>query len=132
MKAAVTIYLVLATLAGPWLCCCTAAQVAPRPSAADQPSASCCCAPEAAEPLSEQSPVVPHKPCSCNDETLPAVVAAPVDSTVLLPAEDRLQIDGAGGTDDGVLTPRTAPQSPCSAFPLDSRDILRLLHILRC
>jgi hypothetical protein len=76
LRAAVSIYLMLATLAGPWLCCCTTYQLidwlAPPPAAEEDapPACSCCCCepnPKKTDPINnpEGTPDTPSTPSEC-------------------------------------------------------------------
>jgi hypothetical protein len=144
IRVALALYLMLASAAGPWLCCCTGVRLlgceAP-PSGDDGGSTPCTCGRHGQQNRAPQVPDEPQpdKPCPCQDDraAAPAIVTPPVSEdgrdrplTSFLAAEPRApaacfvsQLLKAAGLDS---------ISDLSAFPLGGRGILCALQILRC
>jgi hypothetical protein len=89
LRIAVTSYLLLTIMAGPWLCCCNVARLATLLQSSTEPAAkgchrSQCCQHQAArhqgsEPAAPSQPKPePAKPCPCNENH---PVATSADST---------------------------------------------------
>jgi hypothetical protein len=154
VRVGVCIYLMLTTLAGPGLCCCTvmrsAREVAPALRAERRPPASpshrgCCCHRDTAtpnEPLPDRGvpkPGSPGRPCPCRQgQSNP--VPLPTPSSQLAPeslaAHASQPLPGpapalpAAGllSGEGLCTLGTAHDLPF----LTAQDVLHTLHILRC
>lgn len=129
MKSAVVIPLTLLLAAGPWLCCCTAGHIAPsQPAPASIPHKASCCAPVSESP--DNAPLTPPRSCSCQAEIQPATVAASsglfldMQFSLVLPIDCGVSVDLANSVNRANGSP------PCSF--LDSHDLLRVFHILRC
>jgi hypothetical protein len=151
-RTGISIYLAIMTLAGPWLCCCSAAHLAnPKPvaptastgSGADDELPACCRHRHAARP--EQTPGDhPHRGgpagprCPCGKDpnrTAPALdtesarqlrptpaALSPTDVVALLPALHTAPAEGI------APVPRERRALPF----LTADDLLRVLHLLRC
>src|SRR5262245_35608060 len=81
MRLALTLHLVVAITAGPWLCCCTAGQVAalgsPGKQTAPMPARpSCCCQSpqEGDQEAATESRGSREKPCPCQEHRPAAVI----------------------------------------------------------
>jgi hypothetical protein len=146
MRAVLASYLVLATAAGPWLCCCTANRLAALAAAPQVPvtaveptphAAGCCChgkpAPE------KRTPVVPARPalpsCPCGEGRPTAAVLVSTEATSLS------QADGQPEYWTSLVLPAACPASigderlwaENTVWPfVTARDILHAQHILRC
>ena len=143
-RAVLTLYLALVTLAGPWLCCCTAAQLA-RELAGDKqptrpvPAASCCCCPEQSEAVPEPDVGAPPRPtpknhCPCHDRRELATVGAA--ALAVTPS----------GIVTGEVTPAASPEPPtvlnatnlhadelpAGGYVMPCRARLASLHLLLC
>ena len=144
IRVALALYLMLATAAGPGLCCCTGVWLlgceAPPPGDGGSSSA-CTCGHHGQQDRAPQAPDQPEpgKPCPCQEDraTAPAIVtpqmsdgrrdrslpsfpsAEPCASAVCFVSAPFKAV----GTD---------PISHLPAFPLGGRRILCALQILRC
>src|SRR5262245_34455215 len=98
VRIGLTICLIFVTAAGPWLCCCTAGQLAALASRSDQPakpaSAPCCCDTSAgAEDNARESPTSPERHCPCQEHrpmgtvgALAKLASSVEDTTALAPS----------------------------------------------
>ena len=141
MKFAVTIYLALVMAAGPWVCCCTATQLTPKePAVPASHSKSCCCsAEESREGSVPDQPLAPTRPCSCQDERQPVVLAsadvqAATQLSRLLISIDQIAFDLCiSPASDTAMDVRCPEPAQGGVFPFcDARDILCILQTLRC
>ena len=132
MRVGVILYLIVASAVGPWLCCCSAASL-PPPDAAAPTHAPSCCAPEAAKSdTPSDPPLTPAPPCSCQHERQPGLLAGtetPRASDGFAASLDTVNSATAESHAARIATEATGV-NPCSWD--DPRDILHLLHILRC
>jgi hypothetical protein len=143
LRIGLSVYLMLATLTGPWLCCCQLPRMSARFAAllrneqakpAENPP-SCC---QHRVPVKDSQPRNPPKApsCPCQDNRS-ALVLLESDGTRQLQRDsnaqalDLLDYDFLSG---GVLPSvgLMRPSSPESPPVLTGRDILSSLHILRC
>lgn len=150
-RVGLTLYLMVAAAAGPWLCCCTVGHLfALCPAPQQKPSAGhrCCGHHEAGRGHPNTTPSAtpgrpspaPHGSCPCKENQ-----PAPLVSTVPAPS--------SGAEQERILLPRHSVEAGRLLLPAiclashtqgqslwgsmtcpfrDSRDILRALHILRC
>src|SRR5262245_66683577 len=92
-RIGLTLYLMLATTAGPWLCCCTAGRlpVFAVKTTHKAPSNGGCCGhhdgcpdpSDTKQDQSPQSPPAPDTPCPCKSgHRAPTILSAPEDSSV--------------------------------------------------
>ena len=142
-RIGLSVYLMLSTLAGPWLCCCQPPRLSARFVALlrneEAKSAgnhhSCC---QHHVPVKDSQPTNPPKApsCPCQDNR-PALVTPVSDGTKQLHRDSNAQAVDLLDHDSlsGVVMPsfglmRTS--SPLSSPVLTGRDILSSLHILRC
>jgi hypothetical protein len=147
-RTGLSIYLAVMTLAGPWLCCCSAARVAgnPTPAAASVPSDAdedlppCCRHHQAKRPCQpdRQRPHHDGPECPCSKDISRTAVAPDAESARLLwpdatatPLADELAVLPA------TLTPAADGLAPVPrerrALPFwTAHDLLRTLHLLRC
>jgi len=134
MKLAVIVYLALATAAGPWVCCCTAAQLAPKASAvpAEQHKSCCCPADDSQEENVPDQPLTPTRPCSCQDERQPGLLASSDVQAAAQLAQLATFLDAAPL--DLAISPANDEATDLHySLPLTiARDILRIFQILRC
>jgi hypothetical protein len=150
-RIGLAIYLMLVTLVGPWLCCCTAARVtvgllrstAARPAAADDTRPACCRHHSAERPQvaadensHRESPRKPGCPCgqdlnrtvsgleteSARQLQLAPAVPNPTDIVTLPNAILATSAEGS------ALAPRERRALPFWS----ASDLLRVLHLLRC
>ncbi|MBY0512665.1 MAG: hypothetical protein K2P78_01990 [Gemmataceae bacterium] len=154
LRTALTIYMVLATLVGPAVCCCSlcpaAAGVgrpflpAPHRSPATPSPAGCphCCgqsapAPDSPSKTPDRDPGRPQKPaCPCQSHAAqPALPQAEADGTSVL----ALLVAFADMISAGPLATWVAveadlrPSCPAEGVPfLTAQDLLRAHHLLRC
>jgi hypothetical protein len=149
-RTGLSIYLALVTLAGPWLCCCTAARATTSllrstPASPAKPEAECpsCCRHHVTVPHQPAKESPRHdrparQPCPCGQDSnrtavaldtesarhlqpVPAV-ANPTDVPCLLVTEV-VPAEAAPGLIDGAQ----------SALPfLSTAELLRAFHLLRC
>ena len=147
-RVGLALCLIFATTAGPWLCCCTGDRLFDRLSATkhSQTTGSCCCNHRATGEVhhvlgDKQHPETPtpHNPCPCRDGVPPPIAALVVKSF--------LNADSARA---GAWSQEFVPWVLSAADPLawhppaqtagfafaspvqNPRDILSLLHALRC
>ena len=141
-------YLVLATLAGPWLCCCTATHLGGRlnalPGRAEtSPAASRCCGHHAGghqhQEHRKKAPQERHSPdCPCRQDSSQAVALAESESVKQLQArqfcddlERTLILPGAEACLDLGKVAQRPEDGQVLPF-LTAQDVLFGLHILRC
>jgi hypothetical protein len=148
-RAAVTIVLSLTTLLGPWLCCCTAAQVsawfrpvpphteAPPPA---PPADCCCCCCEQSTPAAAVPEVIapaatyrfspPAGACHCQETRPPAVSAAWFQGL------GELDLVWAFAVPPAVPTlPHSPTEAVADGWPVwnaSTRNLLDTSHMLRC
>jgi hypothetical protein len=153
LRAAVSIYLMLATLAGPWFCCCTTFQLidwlAPPPTpdeVAPSPCACCCCDSNQKEdnPTGNpggqpETPTAPSEcPCQQQRSELVPVLTAEAASLKRSPtAELFLLVYQPAGLFPLDLYPVVTPRGPENPggrpMPFLTTDaLLHDLHQLRC
>jgi hypothetical protein len=150
LRIGLTLYLIVATAAGPWLCCCSALWLAYfRPAGkqqtsakahAETPHACCHCRPAAVDegrPALRASPGQTCKTssgCACRDwrpELVPDNKPSPERSldpaafARLLPVQDTPDLASL------ALTVLNSPGGGPCAFP-GARDSLYARHVLRC
>jgi hypothetical protein len=146
VRIGLAIYLMIATLAGPALCCCATQPPATCPTStvaappADQHKS--CCKHQHPAPKGGASQHKPQKDpgCPCKNNSSRSSAASPFDSNQGL----RVALTGVAGDwlDAWMLLPPNVDVRAALAlvafrntpvFPVpSSTDILRALHILRC
>ncbi len=142
-RIGLSVYLMLATLAGPWLCCCQLPRLSARFVASLQkekakPAGSHCCRCQEHVPVKDSEPSNPPKAptCPCQSNR-PALVLLESDEAKQLhrdsnaQAVDLLHFDSLSE----VVVPSVGlmlTSSPLSPLALTVREILSTLHILRC
>ncbi len=141
-RIVLTLYLMAAITAGPWLCCCTAAQVAALGSPGEQTAPvparpPCCCESpqDGDEKAATESRGPRQRPCPCNEHRPAAVVLAAAQNVSAKHAAPQALPDVTHAGLDGVtVLPGTCLPAPdrAAALPLTCRDILSRLHVLRC
>jgi hypothetical protein len=141
LRTGVSIYLMLVTLAGPGLCCCTLTQHRHRlPSTAKQKPLErpCCCHRQAKAP-SQSTPVEPKKPCPCKEHGAMPVAFLQNQSCSAQQLDFAEQLhyfaDVASlACVNEVPSPVASQQSPVLGMSgcLTAQDLLRALHILLC
>jgi hypothetical protein len=144
MRAALTIYLVFATLVGPTVCCCSArllAAHAPRPATpqpVETPPAECphCHKHTPPAPTDEkpQPAQKPECPC-CARGADPVLMQVETDAGWVLATlhalSGLLPVDTFAGS--YVLESSARPDTPVVGVPfLTAQDLLRAHHLLRC
>jgi len=147
-RVALASYLIFATVAGPWLCCCSVARLsghpADTPTRTPHPSSThtcCCChfATEEEQPQPEEQPAQPRSPeqCPCKESGSRTAPAFAPEATIELA---RHAVDGflyllPLATEGDVLLSAGAfaIAQGCLTTPfLTAEDLLRVFHILRC
>jgi hypothetical protein len=151
-RVGLSLYLILAMAAGPWLCCCTPGRshATPSPAAALPPAShGCCCcgggatstedhAHERGVAAEGRAPRAPDSPCPCKSgsRNLPGLVSVDRPGGVEQGGPHPAPHSFDGATIPGTVSPNAHERGPVpdesSTFPLRGRDILRALHILRC
>ncbi len=146
IRIGLSVYLMLATLAGPWLCCCQLPRLSARfvallriDKAKPVGSNHSCC--QHRVPVKDsQLPAQPNDPsCPCQGtrQEAPAIVllesdgAGQLDRDLNAQAVNLLDCDSLSGIDAPSLALMLTP-STLSSPVLTGRDILSSLHILRC
>jgi hypothetical protein len=149
VRNSLSICLILTTLTGQCLCCCTAARLLEPKSAPDQarrPIPPCCCC-GLGEPASgsravmakvhrERSPSPAQPRCPCREQKSQTTISDFSGTQGAWHTASKLQsVDAASIAT--AASPTADGRSPVSAerrhFPfLTAQDILRALHILRC
>ena len=141
VRIGLTICLIFVTAAGPWLCCCTAAQMAALASRSNRPAnqvpVSCCCDTAAsAEDQARESPSSPERHCPCQEGRPTAAVAALAKPVVSGEYEtSAAALSFAVVPVDGLhaVAVSGASVKPTTVWPfLSGRDLLSRCHILRC
>lgn len=142
-RIGLSVYLMLATLTGPWLCCCRLPRFSARfvvllQNDKAKPAESHCCCCQHHVPVKDSEPPNPPKAptCPCQSNR-PALVVLESDGARQLhrnsnsQAVDLLDCDSLSAV---VMAPvgLMLTSSPLSAPVLTGRDILSALHILRC
>ena len=132
MRFGVVVYLVLVAVAGPWVCCCTAAFTDPSARNQNQATpASCCRAAERENQAPNRAPLLPDRPCSCNDERPLAVLSAGAVPAVELALA--LSCQAADVLPNQFVMVDAVGSVRSTAVPLQGlTDILHLSPILRC
>ncbi len=137
MKSALVMALTFVLAAGPWLCCCTAGHITrsePTPTPATTPHKASCCG-SVSEPSPAKAPtdppLIPTRSCSCQAEIQPATLSVLTNPSLEMPLIGLLPMDCQGSTCELAVSACLANESPPGSF-LDSDDLLRVFHILRC
>jgi hypothetical protein len=147
-RAGLSIYLAVMTLAGPWLCCCSAARVAansapaaaPARPDADEDLPPCCRRHHASRPA-QPTRERPHRDgpeCPCSKDPSRTAPAPDAESARLLrPATATLNPVDVPAVLPAVLTPAAEGLAPLprerQPMPFwTAHDLLRTLHLLRC
>jgi len=142
-RIGLSVYLMLVTLAGPWLCCCQLPRLSARfvvllQNEKAKPAGSNCCRCQQPVPVKDSEPSNPPKaptcPCQSNH---PALVLLQSDEARQLHRDSNAQAVDLLDCDSlpEVVTPSVGlmlTSSPRSSLVLTVRDILSALHILRC
>jgi hypothetical protein len=145
-RIGLSVYLMFATLAGPWLCCCQLSRLSAQltallriDKAKSAETIHCCCQQRVPMKDSQPSkhPKAPSCPCQNNRENSPALVSLESQATRQLDRELNAQTVDLLGCDclSGIIMPSlaaTLTSSALSAPDRTGRDILSSLHILRC
>ena len=145
-----SICLILTTLTGQCLCCCTAARLLEPKSAPDQarrPIPACCCC-DLGQPASgsravvvkerrEKSPSPAQPRCPCREQKSQTTMADSSGTQGAWHMASMLQSALDAASIATAASPTAEGRSPVSAgrrhLPfLTAQDILRALHILRC
>jgi hypothetical protein len=147
VRIALAVHLLLVTVAGPWLCCCSGtrlrglwvptAQGGPAPEATDRP----CCRHHAPEPVPEQAPDEPGPlpsqpscPCPHDAATHQAALAPQLGDAVQLAAQPLAHaflasltpyLDASCSESSGVREDHALPF-------WTTQDLLHSAHLLRC
>jgi hypothetical protein len=151
-RLALSVYLMVATVGGPWwLCCCAPARVADLFTARwtvqpvvqqqeqDTPKCSCCQHHKPAPaPTKEKAPSTPSAPCPCKEsQPTPFLGSAddPMANAQLGKSSGSFQLAEMNSAfSDSFCT--TLDQGALGAIPIspggNCRDLLALHHILRC
>ncbi len=138
IRVVLNLYLVLVIAAGPWLCCCTAAQVTswfgPAPQAAG-PACGCC--PEEAddrERPADEGSKAPARPCPCEGQRLPVLAASPDFSGSEVKSSAASDAGAVAFAEPKAAAPilSDAPERSDALPRMSGRTLLRALHILRC
>jgi hypothetical protein len=147
LRKLVVLCLVAVTAAGPWLCCCSAAQFAGRHTADSAPAAAVAAPPPAGvcphcrhsapRPAGKSEPApapATPRPCPCQDER-PAMAPAAeraadgVAASALDPSSDLPPVVLAA---DALTTTPRVDSATAHTPQWPPRERLTLLHILRC
>ncbi len=133
MKSAVVISLTLVLAAGPWLCCCTAGHITSSESdpASTPHKASCCGSVQQTTESPDDAPLSPARSCSCQAEVQPATLTVSANPMLDVPLFAILPVDCHSISLKLAIAVSVANESPPCSF-LDSHDLLRVFHILRC
>ncbi len=141
VRIGLTANLILVVLAGPWLCCCSAANLASALEERPQPACShqgCCHAQQSGKTSPQPEKPNPQKPCPCQERQLPSVPVKTLDSEVVkhlhAVQQDIVEFSVLASqpeVSDRVEAGQRSDES--TAFPfLTSRDILSRLQALLC
>lgn len=145
-RIGLSVYLMLATLVEPWLCCCQLPRFSARfvtlfriEKAKPAESRQCCCQhPDPDVPVKDSQPANPPKTpwCPCQSNRL-ALVLLDSDVTRQLHRDSNAQAVDLLDYDSltGIATPSAGlilTATPLTSSTLTGRDILSSLHILRC
>jgi len=145
-RIGLSVYLMFATLVGPWLCCCQLPRFNARfaallrnEKAKPAETHHCCCQHQvpdvpAKESLPANPPKTPWCPCQSNR---PALVLQDSDGTRQLHRDSNAQAVDLLDCDSitGIVMPSSGLMLTASSLSLPvltGRDILSSLHILRC
>jgi hypothetical protein len=152
MRVALSIYLMFATLAGPWLCCCSITRMVHLlaslcPQEAQPPTETCChskaslpAVPDTEHQRSDE-PGRPgdEEPCPCQHKGSPAALTLPTNQTtcqdLLLARADELVPSVAipiVHVTTATSDPNSGPPGCLDAPFVSARDLLHSLHVLRC
>lgn len=145
-RIGLSVYLMLVTLAGPWLCCCQLPRLSARfialmrlDKAKPAGSIHSCC--QHRLPVKDSQPPAhptdPSCPCQGTHQETPALVLLESEGARQLDRDLNAQAVGMLDCDSfsGVYSPLAALTLTSSALPssvLSGRDLLSTLHILRC
>jgi hypothetical protein len=146
VRLELSVYLMLAMLAGPWLCCCKLSRLNAgfvcllrNEKAKPAENLLACC--QHPVPVKDSQPTnppdVPTCPCRGACQTAPALVLLGTDGVRQLDHDPNAPAVGVPDCDpfSGVVTPSFSLMRNASAPPsslLTGRDLLASLHILRC
>ena len=146
-RIGLSVYLMLATLVGPWLCCCQMSRFSARfvsllryeKSKPFESRPSCC---QHRVPVKDSQPTklpdAPSCPCQGKGQEAPALVVLQSDGTRQVDRDPNAQAMEFPDTEfllSGVATSSINLVLNASSLPspvLTGRDILSSLHILRC
>lgn len=143
VRIGMSVYLMLATLAGPWLFCCQLPRLGARlvallqyDKAKSDSTPSCC---QQRMPVKESQPRnhpdTPSCPCQGSRLEQPALLLVESDGTWQLDRDSNAQaVDllGCACPAEIVLPSVGLMPTPSSSAVVTGRDILSSLHILRC
>ena len=130
MRFGVVLYLVFFAAAGPWACCCPGVFAAAENDREPAAPASCCQTSQGKHQAPTHAPLLPDRPCSCQDERPTAVLPAGAVSAIELAQSfaglvdfhfDQISTDVAVMATNSLLLPLHEPT-----------DTRRLLAVLRC
>jgi hypothetical protein len=123
IKLAITIWLSLVSMLGPTLCC-HAFRAVPIESNPDS-----CCSHQPQSPALPSEPGCHDRPCGEVD-ALPPTGTSTAQDTELLLAPEFIQLPALLPEQNLATLDRQVWSGPCSF--LTPRELLRLLHVLRC
>lgn len=150
VRIGLSLYLMLAAVAGPWFCCCTTERLVELLALPTKQSAHSRCCTQHQHPTSqqhrgpEQHPGKPGQPgdpsCPCKEDASQPVVLATTDSDLAKQLQSRYSCQGLTELLPHVLAHFSlSPESDVRASAkgvalpfLSSHDILHAMHILRC
>jgi len=137
-RVAVALYLMLASAAGPWLCCCTGARLLGFDSLVHDKQGArspCCCGHRGEKNQGRQSSDAqgPKKSCPCQEDQLvtPAVSDDGNDRSLKAPFSVDLQAPVLSSPSLHLDAASVVPRHS-AAFPFNGRDTLCALQVLRC
>ncbi len=136
------LYLMLAAAAGPWLCCCSAAQLgalaapAPRKAVAEEkrdadPPCACCRHATPAPRDADCQVSSTGTSCHCAEGRPPAVASV----TPVTPPDDRFVetfLSSLAATTPAIVSALSLTLGNAALPFHDTDDLLRAFHILRC
>lgn len=144
-RIGLTLYLIIVTLAGPWLCCCASVRwitSLSTPATTLAAPRTCCGrvnrdaeSKPSKKPNREQKSPTPLAPCSCERGQSLIVLADGGIGRVDLQAEqfDTIELGGGFSTISATVFGASNIFHRPAHFPnLTARDILRALSIIRC
>jgi hypothetical protein len=133
MKSVIVMFLTLVLAAGPWLCCCTAGHITQSQltPASTPPKASCCGSSSQSTESPDDAPLAPARSCSCQAEIQPATLTVLANPMLDVPLLAMVPMDCHSISSElAIAVSLTNESAPCSF--LNSHDLLRVFHILRC